>query len=101
METLIGAGLTATVALACTLVLAELVASTVMLVLVETAGAVNSPVLVIVPAEADQTTAVLLVPCTVALNCCVAPDTKLVLVGLTDSVIALVVVAPVPITICA
>jgi hypothetical protein len=34
------------------------------------AGAVNVPLLEIVPADADQVTAELLVPCTVAVNCC-------------------------------
>ena len=50
-------------------VLATLVAVTVTLVLLVTLGAVNRPPVEIVPALADQVTAVLLVPCTVAVNC--------------------------------
>ena len=37
------------------------------------AGAVQRPELLIVPAAADHVTAVLVVPVTVAVNCCVPP----------------------------
>jgi hypothetical protein len=50
---------------------------------VETAGAVNMPLLEIDPAVADHTTDVLLVPVTVAENCCVLPDATVALNGLT------------------
>lgn len=49
--------------------------------MVVTLGAVNKPLVEITPAVADHTTAVLLVPCTVALNCLVPPDVRLALVG--------------------
>jgi len=62
-------GVTATVALDFFVVLALLVAVTVTLVLLLTFGAVNMPPLETVPAVADQVTAVLLVPTTVAENC--------------------------------
>ena len=55
-------GVTVTVALDFLVVLATLVAVTVMLVLLLTLGAVNMPAVETVPAEADQVTAVLLVP---------------------------------------
>ncbi len=76
-------GVTATVALDFFVVLALLVAVTVTLVLLLTFGAVNMPPLETVPAVADQVTAVLLVPWTVAENCCVFPDVKVVLDGET------------------
>jgi hypothetical protein len=44
-------------------------------------GAVNNPELETVPAVAVQLTAVLLVPVTVAVNCCVPPDATFALVG--------------------
>ena len=47
----------------------------------ETAGAVNKPVDEIDPALVDQTTAVLLVPLTLAANCCVFPAVTVALVG--------------------
>jgi hypothetical protein len=50
-------------------------------VLVVTLGAVNRPPVETTPAVAVHTTAVLLVPCTVALNCLVPPDVRLALVG--------------------
>ena len=40
------------------------------------AGAVKSPVVEIVPADADQLTDVLVVPVTVAENCCFPPGTS-------------------------
>jgi len=76
-------GVTATVALDFFVVLALLVAVTVTLVLLLTFGAVNIPALETVPAVADQVTAVLLVPWTVAENCCVFPDVRVVLDGET------------------
>ena len=63
------AGITTTEADDVLEVLAALVAVTVTLVLLLTLGAVKSPLLEIVPAEADHVTAVLLVPCTAAENC--------------------------------
>src|SRR5206468_2846058 len=77
------AGLTATVALAFFEVFALLVAVTVTLVAVLTVGAANRPLLEIVPADADQVTPVLVVPCTLAVNCFVLPDVRDVLVGET------------------
>ena len=62
-------GLTAMDALAFLDVFAELVAVTVTLVAALTVGAVKRPVLETVPADADQVTAVLVVPCTLAVNC--------------------------------
>ena len=62
-------GVTETVALDFLVVSATLVAVTVTLVLLLTLGAVNIPTLETEPAEADQVTAVLLVPWTVAENC--------------------------------
>lgn len=63
-------------------------AVTVTLVLLLTLGAVNNPLLETDPALADHVTAVLVVPCTAAVNCCVAPDPTLMLVGETATVIA-------------
>lgn len=62
-------GLTAMDALAFLEVFAELVAVTVTLVAALTFGAVKRPVLETVPADADQVTAALVVPSTVAVNC--------------------------------
>jgi len=75
---------TETVALAAFVVSAALVARTVTVVAVVTVGAVKLPALVIVPALTDQFTDVLLVPCTLAENCCVAPEAILALVGETE-----------------
>jgi hypothetical protein len=80
--------LTVTVALAFLVESAELAAVTVTVVLLLTVGAVNNPPLEIEPAVADQVTAVLVVPWTVAVNCCVLPDPTLALVGETATVIA-------------
>lgn len=63
------AGATETVALDFLVVSATLVAVTVTLVLLLTLGAVNMPPAETAPDEADQVTAVLLVPWTVAENC--------------------------------
>jgi hypothetical protein len=68
-ETGVAGGITVTNALAPCVGSAALVALTVTLVLLVTIGAVKKPVLEIVPELADQDTAVLLVPCTVAENC--------------------------------
>jgi hypothetical protein len=62
-------GVTATVALDFLVVSATLVAVTVAFEVLVTVGAVNMPPLETDPAEADQVTAVLLVPCTAAENC--------------------------------
>ena len=75
---------TETVALAVLVASARLVARTVTVVAVVTLGAVKLPVLVIAPALTDQITDVLLVPCTVAENCWVAPEAMLALVGETE-----------------
>jgi hypothetical protein len=60
---------------------AALVAVMFTLVVVETVGAVNAPVVDTLPAVADQLTAVLLVPWTVALNCWIPPEITVVLFG--------------------
>ena len=74
-------GTTLTTELALFVLSAELVARTVIAVVAETLGAVKTPVLEIIPAEADQVTAVLLVPSTLAVNCRLPPAVTLVLVG--------------------
>ena len=51
--------------------------------ILETAGAVSTPVLEIEPALVDHSTAVLLVPLTLAENCCVPPDETVALKGFT------------------
>jgi hypothetical protein len=76
-------GLTAMDALAILEVFAELVAVTVTLVAALTVGAVKRPLLETVPADADQVTAVLVVPCTLAVNCCVPAEVRDELVGET------------------
>jgi hypothetical protein len=48
-------------------------------------GAVKSPELLIVPPVAVHVTAVLLLPFTVAENCCVAPGPIFTAVGATDT----------------
>jgi hypothetical protein len=83
MESAALAGVTTTVAAECLVVSAVLVAVTVTLVLLFTAGAVNMPPPETAPAVEDQVTAVLLVPCTVAANCWVLPDATLALFGET------------------
>jgi hypothetical protein len=47
------------------------------------AGAVKTPSLVIDPADADHVTAELLVPCTVALNCCCVAGLSVAVLGET------------------
>lgn len=78
---------TDTVALAFLVVSAALVAVTVTLVLLVTEGAVKRPAVEIVPALADQETAVFVVPETVALNCFVCPAESVAPVGLRETVI--------------
>ncbi len=70
---------------------AALFALTVTDVGADTLGAVSTPVLVILPADVNQTTEVLLVPLTVAANCWVAPEVTVALVGFTLTVILVVV----------
>lgn len=60
-----------------------LVAVTVIWIPWFAAGAVKTPSLVIDPADADQVTAELLVPCTVALNCCCAAGVSVAVLGET------------------
>lgn len=79
--TLLVAGLILSVALALLLVFAALVARTVTVVAADTFGAVKLPALEIDPALALHVTAVLLVPCTVAENCCELPAVRLPLTG--------------------
>jgi len=62
---------------------AALVALTVTEVLAVTVGAVKNPLLVIVPLEADQVTAVLEVLLTVAANCLVNPEVVVTVAGET------------------
>ena len=69
------------VAVACLEVVATLVAVTVAVVLVVTAGAVYIPELEILPALVDQVTALVEASLTVAANCCVPPDFRLRLLG--------------------
>jgi hypothetical protein len=63
---------------------AWLVAVTVAVVVEVTEGAVKSPVLEMVPAEALQVTAVFVEPLTVAANCWVLPADSVALVGLIE-----------------
>lgn len=74
-------GFTVTVAYAFASRSAALLAVTVTDVGAETDGAVSRPVLLMDPALATQTTDVLLVPLTVAANCCVVPAVTVALVG--------------------
>jgi len=68
-----------------------LFAVTVAAVVVDTAGAVHRPLLEMLPAVADHTTAVLLVPLTAAANCWLAPEGTVALVGFTLTVILVLV----------
>jgi hypothetical protein len=79
------AGWTVTVALADLEVDAALVAVTVIPVLADTTGAVNKPVLEIVPPVVDQVTAWFDVLATVAVNCCVPPEALVTDVGETET----------------
>lgn len=82
-----GIGATVRFTEAFALAFSALVAVTVTVVLLLTAGAVNLPVLEMIPAVADQVTAVLDVPVIAALNCStlcartVAPDGEIVIWG--------------------
>jgi hypothetical protein len=76
-------GLTAMDALAFLEVFAELVAVTVTLVAALTVGALKRPALETVPCDADQVTAVLVVPSTLAVNCWVPADVRDELLGET------------------
>lgn len=76
-----GSGSTVTFACAEALVSAVLVAFTVTEVLVVTLGAVNNPLLEMVPLEADQVTAVFDVLLTVAANCWVELEMALTVAG--------------------
>src|SRR5258708_11512011 len=51
-----------------------------------TTGAVHKPVCVIEPAQSLQVTTVLLVPMTVAVNCCLLPDGMVTLFGVTFTI---------------
>jgi len=77
-----------TVALADLVVSATLVAVTVAVVFDVTVGAVYSPELLIVPFVAVHVTPVLVVPVTVAVNCCVPLEASVALVGEATTVIA-------------
>ena len=74
-------GLTSTLAIAFFVLSAALVAMTVTRVSLVTTGAVTTPVFDTEPAIALQVTAVLLVPCTVALNRWLFPEAMRVAVG--------------------
>lgn len=80
-------GLTVTVAYAFASRSAALFAVTVTDVGAETDGAVRRPALEIDPALVDHTTEVLLVPLTVAANCCVLPAVTVALGGFKLTVI--------------
>jgi hypothetical protein len=64
---------------------ATLVAVTVTPVVADTTGAVNKPVLEILPPVVDQVTAWFEVLATVALNCCVPPEEVVTEVGETET----------------
>jgi hypothetical protein len=81
------AGVTVTVAVAWELVLARLVAVTTTEVLLVTLGAVNAPLLEMVPALADQVTAVLAVPLICAVNCCCPCEVRVMLLGEIEMVL--------------
>ena len=79
-------GVTVTIAEAEELALDVLVAVTVTEVFAVTFGATKAPVLVIVPALADQVTAVSAVPLNCAVNCCGACEAIFALLGEMESV---------------
>jgi hypothetical protein len=85
LETRIG-GSIVRVAVADTLGSATLVAVTVVVLVVLTMGAVNNPLLEIVPCGADQVTPFLLLPVTVALNGWVMPEFIFTVLGVIDTV---------------
>jgi hypothetical protein len=78
-------GVTATVAVACELGLAVIVAVMVTEVLLVTLGAVKAPLLDTVPALADQVTEVSAVPLMLAANCCWPCDARFALTGKIES----------------
>ena len=78
-------GLITTLALELFVGSATLVAVTVKFVLLETLGAESKPALETVPAVVDHVTAVLLVPCTRAVNCWLLPEVKVAEFGETDT----------------
>ena len=83
-------GVTVAVAVAALeLALATLVAVMVTEVVRVTLGAVKAPLLEIVPALADQVTAVSAVPLMRAENCCCACDARVVLTGEIESTVPL------------
>jgi len=67
-------GVTETIAMACLALSATLVAVILTVVKLVTLGAVNNPVFEMVPAPADHTTEVLLVPSSAAWNRRLPPD---------------------------
>ncbi len=83
---------TVTVAEADFVVSATEVATTVTIVEAVTVGALKSPVLEIVPAEADQVTEVFVLPVTVAVNCWVPPEGTVAEVGERETAITLLTV---------
>jgi hypothetical protein len=85
MESVPAGAFTVTVALAYLVGSATLVAVTVTVVIAVTAGALNNPVLLTVPAVADHVTAVLLVFVTWAENCWLPPETTVAVVGETET----------------
>src|ERR1700687_193577 len=74
-------GFTAAVAAACELDLATLVAVMITEVFLVTLGAVKAPLLEMVPALADQVTAVSAVPLMLAVKCCCPFERMVVLLG--------------------
>lgn len=92
-------GFTLTAAVASAVEFAALVAVIVIPVFVDTFGAVNNPVLVMLPALAAQLTAVLLVPWTLALNCWLVPDVMDALVGERETAMGVVGVEVEPATV--
>ena len=82
-----GSGSTVTVAVADAAELALLVAFTVTVFVVVTDGAVKNPVLLMVPADADQETLLFVdVLVTVAVNCCIPLEYNVVRAGETVTV---------------
>ena len=79
------AGETVTLAEACLLLSATLVAVTVTDMVVLVVGALKFPELEMLPPVADQVTALLLVPLTEALNDCDAPDVTVAEAGETET----------------
>jgi hypothetical protein len=86
----VDAALTETLALALFVESAALVAVMVTLVFADTLGAVNIPADEMEPALADQLTDVLVVPWTLAANCCVFPAPMLADEGDTETLIVVV-----------